>query len=472
MIARIQEKYNQLNMNVLKITKMKYFNEIYAAALALVTILGWKFSSVAGMIIMILLGTAALILTKDLKYVIPNCIYFIFMFSEGFASDSFPIPVLVFGGIFAILILFFSFKDGIRLKRMKSLIGLAGLAITTILPIIWCRAPKGNEVFYFLFFGNLGYLLLYMIMTNGIKENGIDLLAVSMSFLVIILTCECAFKVYELKMKWSDTPILAMWYYLGWGLCNEAGILLCLALPFVFYLLGKQEKISGMIYQNFKIIFGIVGIILTTSRGAYLFGFIEIGILYLCLFFVSKKARVYQNVFMIYFLLCLIGVVCLKEPLSAVIEKVIENVFTLGFDDNGRKEIWNLAYQHWKESPLTKIFGPGMICEIQNIETAMGYQDSPLVFHSTFFETLVAGGLVGVLFLIIHFIQKYRNLKKCNLLFFITIGIGLIIVDIYGFIDNSYHMYYYMLPLMVIMGAVDSSIFVEKEPLSLEAESL
>ncbi|MDE5546355.1 MAG: O-antigen ligase family protein, partial [Anaeroplasmataceae bacterium] len=460
----IQEKYNQLNMRALSVTKMKYFNEIYAAILALITIFGWKFSSVAGMIIMILFGTAALILTKDLKYVIPNCIYFIFMFNEGFASDSFPIPVLVFGGIFAIIIVFFSFKDGIHLKKMKSLIGLAGLAITTILPIIWCRAPKGNEVFYFLFFGNLGYLLLYLIMTNGMKENGIDLLAVSMSFLAVILACECGLRVYELKMKWPGTHILAMWYYLGWGLCNEAGILLCLSLPFVFYLLGKQEKISGMIYQNFKIIIGIVGIILTTSRGAYLFGFIEVGILYICLFFVSKKARLYQNVFMIYFLLGLIGMVCLKEPLSDVIEKVMENVFTLGFDDNGRKEIWNSAYQHWKESPLTKIFGPGMICEIQNIETAMGYQDSPTVFHSTFFETLVAGGLVGVLFLIIHFIQKYRNLKKCDLLFFITIGVGFVLVDLYGFIDNSYHMYYYMLPLMVIMGTVDSSIFFQQEP--------
>ncbi|MDE5856609.1 MAG: hypothetical protein K2H06_06140, partial [Anaeroplasmataceae bacterium] len=189
MMAVIQEKYNQLNMNVLKITKMKYFNEIYATLLAIVTILGWKFSSVAGMIIMILIGTAALVLTKDLKYVIPNCIFFIFMFSEGFSSYSFPIPVIVFGGIFAIVILFFSFKDGIHLKKMKSLIGLAGLAITTIIPIIWCRAPKGNEVFYFLFFGNLGYLLLYMIITNGLKENGIDLLAVSMSFLAIILAC-------------------------------------------------------------------------------------------------------------------------------------------------------------------------------------------------------------------------------------------------------------------------------------------
>ena len=111
---------------------------------------------------------------------------------------------------------------------------------------------------------------------------------------------------------------------------------------------------------------------------------------------------------------------------------------------------------NWKESPLTRIFGPGIVCDIQNIETAAGYQDSPTVFHSTFFETLVTGGLVGLLFMMIHFVQKYKNLRNCDSLFFLTVGIGFVIVDIYGFLDNSYHMYYFMLPLMVILAAIDT----------------
>lgn len=458
MMTMIKEKYNQLNINVLNITKMKYFNEVYAGLLALVTILGWKFSSVAGMIVMIILATAALLLTKDLKYVIPNCIYFIFMFSEGFANDSFPIPVIVFGGLFGIIIILFSFKDGIKLKKMKSLIGLVGLAITTIIPIIWCRAPKGNEVFYFLFFGDLGYLLLYIVMTNGIKEDSTNLLAVSMSFLSLILTLECIFKVYELKMKWPETNILQMWYFLGWGLCNEAGILLCLSIPFTFYLLGKQEKISGMIYQNFKIIIGVLGIILTTSRGAYLFGAIEICILYLLLLFTAKKPKLYQNAFLIYSLLILLFLVCIKPLMNQFLEDVLSFVFTMKFDDNGRIEIWKSAYGYWAQNPLTKIFGAGIISEIKNVETANGWQMSPNVFHSTFFETLVTGGIFGILFLIIHFIQKYKNLKRKDAYFFIIIGIGYFIVDLYGMIDNTYHMYYYMLLLMVIMATIDSSI--------------
>ena len=456
MLEIIREKYNQLNINVLKIAKMKYFNEIYAAVLALITILGWKFCSVAGMIVMIILATITLLLTKDLKYVIPNCLYFIFMFSDGFANDSFPIPIIVFGGIFAVIILFFSFKEGIHLKKMKSLIGLAGLAITSIIPIIWCRVPKGNEVFYFLFFGNLGYLLLYMIMTNGMKENGLDLLAVSMSYLAIILACECAFKVIELK----DTveSILDLWYYLGWGLCNEAGIMICMSIPFAFYLMGKQEKLLGMVFQNSKIMIGALGIILTTSRGSYLFGFLEIGILYLVLMFFAKKARVYQNAFLVYFLVLVVGVICFRGMFTKVIESIMNNVFSNQLKDSSRLELWQIGLEHWTSNPRNVIFGPGITCYIQYSQQQQGFIVTPMVFHSTILETLAAGGIIGFIFLAIHMFEKYRNLKRTNTLLFITAGIGFLLVDLYGLIDNTNHMYYFMLPLAIILAVFDHSI--------------
>lgn len=461
MFAGIKENYQKLNNTILNITQMRFFNEIYAGLLAGLTIFGWKFNSTIGMLLMIIVATLALLLTKNLKYVIPNCIYFIFMFNNGFANNSLPIPILIFGGLFAIIICIFSFKDGFHLKKMKSLLGLAGLAITTIIPIIWCRAPEGNEVFYFLFFGNLGYLVLYLIMTNGIKGNSIDLLSVTMSYLIVILFCECALKVYELK----DTvnSILELWYYLGWGLCNEAGIMICISIPFAFYLLGKQEKLSGMIFQNIKIVLALLGILLTTSRGSYLFGLLEIGILYIVLMFTAKKTRVYQNAFFVYVLLILLTLVCFKDDFSKLIHDIVKLVFTQNLDDNGRKELWEIGYNAWKNTPLTKIFGPGIICRTYETNTAGGWQLVPIVFHSTFFETLAAGGLIGLFFLIIHFIEKYRNLYKFDKFLFIILGIGYFIVDVYGMIDNTYHMYYYMLPLMVIMAVIDNGLYYGKE---------
>ncbi|MDE7162189.1 MAG: O-antigen ligase family protein, partial [Anaeroplasmataceae bacterium] len=448
MMTAIQNKYHQLNTNALRITKMKYFNEIYAGILALITILGWSLNSVVGMLVMIILASLALLITGDLKYVIPNCIFFIFIFSDGFANNSFPIPIIVFSAIFGVIILIYSFKDGFHLKKMKSILGLAGLAITSIIPIIWCQVPKGNEVFYFLFFGNLGYLLLYMIMANGIKEKGVDLLAVSMSYLAIILACECALKVYELK----DTvdSIFDLWYFLGWGLCNEAGIMICVSLPFVFYLIGKQEKLTGMIFQNFKIIIGVIGIILTTSRGAYLFGLLEVGILYCVLMFTAKKARIYQNAFLVYTCLILLLILCLKPQVTKMIDSVLNLVFSNKLDDNGRMKLWVSFFDYWKKDPVTIIFGPGMTCSIQHSQTSNGFQSAPQVFHSTILETLTAGGIIGLIFMGIHLVQKYIHIKRSSLLLFVTVGVGYFIVDIYGLIDNTYHMFYYMLPMAVV----------------------
>lgn len=456
MLQAVKNKYNQINQYILKITKMKYFNEIYAGLLALTTVLGWNFSSNAGMMVMIILAILTLLLTRDLKYVIPHCIYFIFLFSDAFTPEAMPFPVIIFGGIFAVVLLIFSFYGGFHLKKMRSLLGLVGLAITTILPVFWCKIPEGNEVYYFLYFGNLGYLLLYLIMTNGIKEKGTNLLAVTMSYLVIILACECALKVYSLRDEYES--ILQMWYYLGWGLCNEAGIMICLSIPFIFYLLGNQEKLSGMIFQNCKILIAVVGIILTTSRGSYIFGLLEVGILYFVLLFTAKKARLYQNAFLVYFIGILIIVLCLKTPATHLLQKVMDMVFTDKLDDNGRMQLWQQGLENWKTNALTLILGPGMTCRIQYSHTQMGFIEVPSVFHSTILETLAAGGIVGLFFMVIHIIQKYRNLRKMDSLMFLCVGIGFFIVDIYGLIDNTYHMYYFMLPLMVIMATIDSSI--------------
>ena len=268
------------------------------------------------------------------------------------------------------------------------------------------------------------------------------------------------FFVYELKD--SVDNILNLWYYMGWGLCNEAGIMICVSIPFVFYLMAKQEKISGIIFQNFKIIIAIIGILFTTSRGTFLFGYGMIIILYIVLLFISKNGRAYQNLFFIYSLIILILLVCFKDYIIHLIDDLSKYIFNNKLDDNGRKEIWDIAYNHWNKNWLFKILGPGITCELQERATATGVQLTPLVFHSTFFQTLASSGIVGIIFLGIHFIQKYYNAYKIDKLFFVIVGIGYLIVDIYGMIDNTYHMYYYMIPLMVILAVVDSAISNKK----------
>ena len=60
--------------------------------------------------------------------------------------------------------------------------------------------------------------------------------------------------------------------------------------------------------------------------------------------------------------------------------------------------------------------------------------------------------------LIIHLILKYRNiilLKDKTKIFLI---LGYIGIDLYGLIDNTYHMFYYMIPLVITLAVIDNSL--------------
>lgn len=456
--------FNKTTQYAMKLTKMRFFNEIYATILAGVTLLGWFTQNNVGMILLICFGLIALILLQDLKYVIPNVIFFIFTFSSGFENDKIPIHIILLATIFIVIVMIFSFRKGFKIKKMKSLIGLLGLAVTTLLPFCWMHnAESGNEVFYFFYIADLGYLLIYILMVNGIREKSIDILAITMSYLGILIAVQCGYTVWKARDEFDN--ILQYWFHLGWGLCNEAGIMFCVTLPFMFYLMGKQEKLPGMIFQHFKILIALVGLVLTNSRGAYLFGAVEIAILYLILFWKAKNARLYQNFFFVFCLLVLVAMVCCKDLMIKIIDDVLEYVFGNKLDDNGRTELWETAYDYWQKNPLYKLLGPGITCDLKELSSGVGIQLMPAVFHSTFFETLATGGMVGFAFLLWHFYQKYSNLYQCDKLLFLTIGIGYLCVDAYGLLDNTYHMYYFMIPLAVSLAVIDASL--PYEPIEL-----
>ena len=341
---------------------------------------------------------------------------------------------------------------------MRSLWGLVGLAIMNVIPIFWCNTiESGYEVFYFFFFADLAYLVLYILIISGLKKVDLKLLATSMSYLAILLTFECIYKVYELK----DTvdSIFDLWYYLGWGLCNEAGIMICFSIPFIFYLMSQTKSITVLILQSLKIALALVGVLLTTSRGAYLCAFGETLILTIALIFITKIRKQYLIYLSALIVVGVIGFLALHNYTFPLVQKVINSVFNMGLDNNGRVEIWKSAISHFKESPLTIILGPGICCVIEIRETAVGFQLSPLVFHSTFFQTLAMGGIFGILMLILHLFQKYKSTIKLGLPFILTIGIGFLCVDLYGLIDNTYHMYYYMIPLVITLAVMDNAIY-------------
>lgn len=437
-----------------RISEKKYFNEIYVGIIAFISLLGWRFNSIAGMSVLLSVSVIAVLFTFDLKYTIPSIMYLVFTLGEGLSSYSVSVPFVILGILMFVFILIPTLKNGIHRHKMKSLLGLAGLAVMNFIPILWCDTiPAGSEVFYFFFFADAGYFIIYFLYVNGLGKNSIRMLAVSMSYLGVMLAVQCFCMIY----KWKDTveSILDLWYYMGWGLCNEAGIMICVSLPFTFYLLAKSTRLEDMILQNAKILITAAGLIFTNSRGSYLFGFIEIVLLVISLFFIAEKKKAYRNTMFGYAVLLLVLCIIFHDDLLRIVDKVIGTVFEHGFSDNGRFQIWEKAVDAWGKNFLYKLFGPGFCSVIEWRNTAAGEQLTPLVFHSTIYQTLAMGGIVGLFFLFIHFYQKYKQIFSTERAFLLTVGIGYLIVDIYGLIDNTYHMYYYMIPLMIIMACID-----------------
>ena len=62
--------------------------------------------------------------------------------------------------------------------------------------------------------------------------------------------------------------------------------------------------------------------------------------------------------------------------------------------------------------------------------------------------------------LIIHLIEKYKAIAKLNKIEYGFILISFVLTDLYGLMDNTYHMFYYMIPLVILLACIDSDLYV------------
>jgi len=277
-----------------------------------------------------------------------------------------------------------------------------------------------------------------------------------MQYLCAIIATECIVKVLMMKNADPSINVLSCWYYLGWGLCNEAGIMLCMGLPFIFVDAFKFRKPYEFIILYIKLLLVGFGMLLTTSRGTYLFGMLEAVVLSIYFIYYHKK-RIHAALTICAVILAFLLTLQFTVGIDKIMVDIDKYVFTNGLSSNGRTNLWQRAYELWKHDGATIFFGNGMVCELSTVATHYGSQLSYWVYHSTFFEALACYGIVGVAAIGLHFFEKYRLLfTKFVKPTVVLMAIGFAIVDLYGMIDNTYGMYYYMIPLVIIMASMDT----------------
>lgn len=445
----IKNKIKALNNNSL-------FLELYCLILCVIAVICWKYSFLSGMITIISIAAISLFIFNDFKYMIPCVLYFMFSNNDGFESTIIPIPLVICTLVLLLVLVIYLIRNKIHLNKAKSCLGIALLGISCALPYFWHNIiTSGKEGLYVMYFAWFLYFILYVLFASSLNKDSFKMLIYAFEYMVILLAFECILKVYVLHKENPQENILNFWYYLGWGLCNEAGIMMCVGLPFIFINMLKNNKLVNALLGNIKLIIVGIGMLLTGSRGTFLFGYLELILLYLFYLF---KAPNKKNSFIGVGLLVVLAIVIAEAfvGIPKLVDDIRKCLFFNDLDDSGRKGLWMDAIRMWKKNPLHIIFGGGMVSEFYTVASFHGVAEVFKVYHSTFFETLASFGMVGVLFLGIHLFEKYRQLLKLDRNVAVLIFISYVMVGLYGMIDNTYSMYYYMIPLVIIMATIDN----------------
>ena len=468
------------------LSKNKHFDDILILLIAFITFIGWTLGTLTniplmlGLDLLIIIAVVLILVFNDLKYLIPVIIYLIYnMANEVDSGASIPIDLIIGVIIFGAAIIYHTIKNKIDFSKMKSLLGFIGLAIAEIIPIIWAfnityfNNDLGVEkhmdlAWYILYFADLGYLLIYCIFANGIKSSSKQMFIKTMSYLGILITLECLVCVMLQFKNGEIDNVFDAYYWLGWGLCNEAGIMLCFSLPFTFYILAKKKNVLDMLIYVAIILITGVGVLITTSRGAYLIFALEFVSLVILTFFKAENKKAFRIMVYVMIGLVVLFVLVFHNKVFFLVESLFNKVFGTGINEgesidvskisNRRFELWSMAGEYTRESWYKVLFGPGFACDIEPQESGIidNWVYGPQVFHSLIFETMAIGGVFGLLALTIHMADKYLRITlfdKHTLWYFLIAYISL---DLYGLIDNTYHMYYFMIPLVIGMASLDN----------------
>lgn len=444
------------NPRIKKINHNPFFEEAYVILVMFISLICWRFNSLAGMICVLCIASISLLILNDFKYMAPCILGFLFCNGDQFSDSKAPIAVIVCGVIFVGVLISYMIRNGVHLKKAKHYKGLLFLSISCFLPILWHRViPQGKEFLYIMYFSYALFLVFYLFMVSSFKKDSFRMVILALEYMAILLALECGLKVLQLHSLEPDKSIFEFSYYIGWGLCNEAGIMMCFGLIFIFLNMIHCTKPYQIILSFIKI--GIVGLgmILTTSRGTYLFGFLELIALLIYSGISIKEKKIYIICSVAFAVLILLGIQ-IFIGIPDLFNSIKNNVFVDNLDANGRIELWNKGVQMLERYPGHKLFGAGVVAEFMPSHSQADWVEVFVVYHSTIMECLVAFGVVGLIFMAYHFYEKYKQLLILDKNSMIILLIGYICIDVYGLIDNTYGMYYFMLPLLMFMAALDN----------------
>ena len=449
-VTETKEKKEMINDN-------KKFIEIISIIICVISLIGWITYCEISYFSLMILGIITTLYFEDTKYVFLCSMGILFSNNKGFYSDSFPIALaislcgVIFVGVFHLI------KKRKELNKPYRYIILLLFSVVELIPLIWNYniVPDDQKILYLMFFQNFLYLFLYLFFFCTNRSEFYESIKTFFYYFGLLLAFECIISYLRLDLPYDEYPFFYRDYVVGWGVCNEAGILLLFVSPFFIIKLKECNNIKGKVMILLSCLIYIAGIILTVSKGTILFFLLEI--LMLVTYFVIKskyRKKIIISAISAFFII--LSIIFLIYSPTIVWNKTIEFVKYFLTRDSGRYELWEKGIKIWLQNPASVIFGSGYVNAFywSNSFGIKAYVF--IVYHCTIIQILASFGIVGIILFLLHIIGKYSQIRKLDKFSFCIILISYIAVDLYGLIDNTYFMWYYMYPLIVFISSVDA----------------
>ena len=206
----------------------------------------------------------------------------------------------------------------------------------------------------------------------------------------------------------EDGSINRVALYTGWGIYNNVGCVMAMCMPAPVYFAVKNK--NGWAYTILCTVF-YLGVMLTQSRGAMLFGsVVYLGCVVVTLVGSKKKERLRNAVvFAVLLVAALIGVVVFRDEIVGLFLSVIQQ----GWNDSSRFATWKACWQRFLEYPG---FGVGFYKTPGTLMTEDGMftefvDGTPegtflaLRAHNTFFQLISTGGTFAIVAYLVHRVQ-------------------------------------------------------------------
>lgn len=312
-----------------------------------------------------------------------------------------------------------------------------------------------NLLFAFIQF--VAIFLLYFILSASVNWSTFKpsyLAAIGMFMgLIVVFELACLYLNGDVIV---DGKLMKGGIYTGWGISNNIGAMIAMAIPFPFYFACKYKISAPFTLISIGM---LISVFFTASRTAMLFGVI-IFIASFIFAFVKTENRVEMGLSSTFILF--VGVilfVIFKDELADVFEKV-KDIFKfedgeVGVNDSGRIELYKDGLRAFRDAPFFgQTFYP-IDYEVYDFSSVDAFSSFfPPRWHNTIIQILASCGTVGIAAYIFHrattvmMYIKHRSITNTFIGLSVLAIVGMSLLDCHFFNVGPVLFYSTMLAVM------------------------